>query len=311
MQEREARQNRPAPSGFWGKVGSSLGFQQKGHWSGEEIKEDVPPWELLHINNVGIDLETMAVPANFPTAQEEKPPQRVPLTWKIPRDDTARSDRIHTTSTLVDSERGLSSQDIDTRKHGSIEEESGEDIALPTLAKDPDSRSRHSLDPDGPPSPLQLDEKISTARHPIHHRMGSSTEERVGSNHEANAQGESGTEEPRDHALRDFFIANQAVEHNHTPTVGFDLRAEESAASYFNRQASLLMLYFPLAYLFIFTFSLVRLLYDMITSKANPGLTIVSLWFVLSAGLVDALVYVSTFNGRFSLQNIHDSAVTH
>ncbi len=68
---------------------------------------------------------------------------------------------------------------------------------------------------------------------------------------------------------------------------------EQSASSYFNRQASLLMLYFPIAYLIVFTFSLVRLIYDMSTSKHNTFLTIISLWTVLSVGLVDALVYVS------------------
>jgi hypothetical protein len=53
------------------------------------------------------------------------------------------------------------------------------------------------------------------------------------------------------------------------------------------------MLYFPLAYLIVFTFSLIRLLYDMITHKPNPVMTMVSLWFVLSVGLVDAGIYVS------------------
>lgn len=100
-------------------------------------------------------------------------------------------------------------------------------------------------------------------------------------------------EEPMEHTLRDFFQANQVTDNDLSQTSGSDIRAEESAAAYFNRQASLLMLYFPLAYMFIFAFSMVRLLYDMIASKPNAGLTIASLWFVLSAGLVDALVYVS------------------
>jgi hypothetical protein len=70
-------------------------------------------------------------------------------------------------------------------------------------------------------------------------------------------------------------------------------REQQSASSYFNRQASLLMLYIPLAYLFLFTFSLVRLIYDMVTSKSSPFLSVSSLWAVLSVGLVDALLYVS------------------
>jgi hypothetical protein len=53
------------------------------------------------------------------------------------------------------------------------------------------------------------------------------------------------------------------------------------------------MLYIPLAYLFLFTFSLVRLIYDMVTSKSSPFLSVSSLWAVLSVGLVDALLYVS------------------
>lgn len=83
-----------------------------------------------------------------------------------------------------------------------------------------------------------------------------------------------------------------------------------SAAAYFNRQASLLMLYFPLAvsdnylsentaddqYVVIFSASLVRLIYDMTTNGApNPILSIVSAWFTLSVGAIDALVYVSCF----------------
>ncbi|KAK4685663.1 hypothetical protein P7C73_g4483, partial [Tremellales sp. Uapishka_1] len=82
-----------------------------------------------------------------------------------------------------------------------------------------------------------------------------------------------------------------------------------SAATYFNRQASLLMLYFPLAvsscvqhntatalrlveqYLAVFSISLVRLVDDMVTKNANPVLTLISGWMVLSVGLIDALVY--------------------
>lgn len=51
------------------------------------------------------------------------------------------------------------------------------------------------------------------------------------------------------------------------------------------------MLYFPLAYLVVFAFSLVRLIYDMATYKPSAALSALSLWFVLSAGLMDALVY--------------------
>lgn len=98
-----------------------------------------------------------------------------------------------------------------------------------------------------------------------------------------------------------------------------------SAAAYFNRQASLLMLYFPLAvsslpplvvpvlctaeeqermepssprgamqYLLVFSLSLVRLIYDMVVpGPVNQILSIISGWFVLSVGFMDGLVYVS------------------
>jgi hypothetical protein len=72
---------------------------------------------------------------------------------------------------------------------------------------------------------------------------------------------------------------------------------QQSASTYFNRQASLLMLYIPLAYLFLFAFSLARLIYDMVTSKANAFLLVSSLWAVLSVGLADALLYVSAAEG--------------
>ncbi|WVQ94498.1 hypothetical protein IAU59_001577 [Kwoniella sp. CBS 9459] len=64
-----------------------------------------------------------------------------------------------------------------------------------------------------------------------------------------------------------------------------------SAAAYFNRQASLLMLYFPLAYMVVFSVSLVRLVYDMVHGSPNSVLSIMSSWFVLSVGLIDGLVY--------------------
>ncbi|EIW66507.1 hypothetical protein TREMEDRAFT_34775 [Tremella mesenterica DSM 1558] len=64
-----------------------------------------------------------------------------------------------------------------------------------------------------------------------------------------------------------------------------------SASAYFNRQASLLMLYFPLAYMLVFSMSLVRLVYDMVHKESSPLLGLLSAWMVLSVGLIDALVY--------------------
>ncbi|WWC68808.1 uncharacterized protein I206_102743 [Kwoniella pini CBS 10737] len=64
-----------------------------------------------------------------------------------------------------------------------------------------------------------------------------------------------------------------------------------SASAYFNRQASLLMLYFPLAYMLVFSVSLVRLIYDMVHGQPTPVLSIMSNWLVLSVGLIDGAVY--------------------
>ncbi|WVW79957.1 hypothetical protein I302_101930 [Kwoniella bestiolae CBS 10118] len=64
-----------------------------------------------------------------------------------------------------------------------------------------------------------------------------------------------------------------------------------SASAYFNRQASLLMLYFPLAYMLVFSVSLVRLVYDMVHGQPTPVLSIMSSWLVLSVGLIDGAVY--------------------
>lgn len=85
--------------------------------------------------------------------------------------------------------------------------------------------------------------------------------------------------------------------------------APMSAAQYFNRQASLLMLYFPLAvsvqterhefnadeqYLVVFSVSLIRLIYNLVVpGTPNQVLLIVSTWLVLSVGFIDGLVYVS------------------
>lgn len=49
-------------------------------------------------------------------------------------------------------------------------------------------------------------------------------------------------------------------------------------------------------YMAVFSVSLVRLVYDMAYSgSSNPVLGIISHWMVLSAGVIDGLVYVSLF----------------
>lgn len=43
--------------------------------------------------------------------------------------------------------------------------------------------------------------------------------------------------------------------------------------------------------MFVFSISLVRLVYDMVHGMTNPALSLVSAWMVLSVGLIDAVVY--------------------
>lgn len=86
--------------------------------------------------------------------------------------------------------------------------------------------------------------------------------------------------------LTDFLRANAV--NTGTESNG---RPIESATAYFNRQASLLMLWFPLAYMFNFSITLVRLVYDMSASKPSPALALLSSWMTLSVGLFDTLVF--------------------
>ena len=131
----------------------------------------------------------------------------------------------------------------------------------------------------------------------------SSTGKSLDSSEDDDASFDHNDKDPNHQTLHEFFAQNQPpleeLEQRGRNDDDDDLDPRHSAASYFNRQASLLMLYFPLAYLIVFTFSLVRLLYDMITHKPNPVMTMVSLWFVLSVGLVDAAIYVSIWASLF------------
>ncbi|WVQ79035.1 hypothetical protein IAT38_001127 [Cryptococcus sp. DSM 104549] len=92
--------------------------------------------------------------------------------------------------------------------------------------------------------------------------------------------------------FQEFQVPAGADDSRHcTGSGGHQQKPQRSAASYFNRQASLLMLYFPLAYMFVFSISLVRLVYDMVHEQASPVLSIMSSWMVISVGLIDGLVY--------------------
>lgn len=321
-EELERNRSSPKQTGFWLKMGRTVGLSQE-ESSRQPLRGDVPPWELLHLNNVGLDLEKIAIPFTRPAEDEAGRVPPLPLTWKIPVDDLSRSDRLPTGSTLIGSDRPRNVSASDFSPHPVAARPMEEDIqagfVVPTLDKTSNLRTHHLHQFDDPPSPLQLDDddhdkiigptgdRDNDAQPQV--SLHESARSEPGEYDEKEHRGQNGTAE-RD--LRDFFLANQADKQDGVQTSGPDLRGGESAAAYFNRQASLLMLYFPLAYLFVFAFSLVRLLYNMITSKPNAGLTIASLWFVLSAGLVDALVYVSILFSRerdehFCILTIHAS----
>ncbi|OCF33866.1 hypothetical protein I317_01358 [Kwoniella heveanensis CBS 569] len=64
----------------------------------------------------------------------------------------------------------------------------------------------------------------------------------------------------------------------------------ESMSSYLNRKTALLMLWFPLGYLFLFSVSLIRLIYDF-AGDPPVALRAISKWMVLGQGVLDALIY--------------------
>ncbi|ODN80744.1 hypothetical protein L202_02901 [Cryptococcus amylolentus CBS 6039] len=96
----------------------------------------------------------------------------------------------------------------------------------------------------------------------------------------------------KEQTMEEFFAETQAPRLDEGRSGSFSgAGGQRSAASYFNRQASLLMLYFPIAYMFVFSASLYRLIYNMVKGEASPVLSIISNWMVLSVGLIDAFVY--------------------
>ncbi|WVN89355.1 uncharacterized protein L203_104578 [Cryptococcus depauperatus CBS 7841] len=64
----------------------------------------------------------------------------------------------------------------------------------------------------------------------------------------------------------------------------------ESMASYLNRKTALLMLWFPLGYILLFSVSLIRLIYHFVGDPPH-SLRAISRWFVLAQGLLDAIIY--------------------
>ncbi|WVR04713.1 hypothetical protein IAU60_001724 [Kwoniella sp. DSM 27419] len=64
----------------------------------------------------------------------------------------------------------------------------------------------------------------------------------------------------------------------------------ESMSSYLNRKTALLMLWFPLGYVFLFSVSLIRLIYDF-AGRPPTALRAISKWLVLGQGVLDAIIY--------------------
>ncbi|WWD21594.1 hypothetical protein CI109_106080 [Kwoniella shandongensis] len=76
-----------------------------------------------------------------------------------------------------------------------------------------------------------------------------------------------------------------------TPREGEQVElVQESMASYLNRKTALLMLWFPLAYIFLFSVSVIRLIYDF-AGHPPRSLRAISRWLILSQGLLDAIIY--------------------
>lgn len=65
----------------------------------------------------------------------------------------------------------------------------------------------------------------------------------------------------------------------------------ESASAYFNRQASLLMFWFPVAYTITLTPSLVRLITEIARGKDSPTLRLIASIATISLGLQDVFIY--------------------
>ncbi|WWD00717.1 hypothetical protein V866_007652 [Kwoniella sp. B9012] len=91
---------------------------------------------------------------------------------------------------------------------------------------------------------------------------------------------------PGSHTADDRFAPRQSTTNNGE---SFEL-VPESMSSYLNRKTALLMLWFPLGYLFLFSVSLIRLIYDF---AGNPpvGLRAISKWMILAQGVLDAIIY--------------------
>jgi hypothetical protein len=304
-------------------------------WPTKDLKDDIPPWEKLHINNVGglwipMELTETSEPgtANSTPTHDQPDPLRKDTgsgstlversSWTST--DPPQADKPKMSFDDIDGALNRSSevdvildyipegQAVNSRRGSALPHSSGiswtTGTEIPGTMRSTNSNStptsvfnlpytgfsrRVSIDRD---AILQDERKTKTMSLPSDPIRKSSE-----SGEDTSQSASLDDDQENEQTLQEFFAQH------HTPIDELEARAkqnemddlgpQDSAASYFNRQASLLMLYFPLAYLIVFAVSLVRLVYDMITNAPNVVLTIISLWFVLSVGLVDAAIYVS------------------
>ncbi|WWC68056.1 uncharacterized protein I206_101975 [Kwoniella pini CBS 10737] len=91
---------------------------------------------------------------------------------------------------------------------------------------------------------------------------------------------------PNSHLPDDRFLPNQS---RNSRGETYEL-VPESMSSYLNRKTALLMLWFPLGYLFLFSVSLIRIIYDF-AGQPPTSLRAISKWMILAQGILDAIIY--------------------
>lgn len=84
--------------------------------------------------------------------------------------------------------------------------------------------------------------------------------------------------------------ANDPFQVQQTQASEGDEYVAESMASYLNRKASLLMLWFPLGYVLLFSVSTIRIIYDFVGSPP-PELRAISRWTMFGQGILDGVIY--------------------
>lgn len=97
----------------------------------------------------------------------------------------------------------------------------------------------------------------------------------------------------REETLDDFLKVDERtfVTTQTTQELATSQAVVESASAYFNHQASLLMFWFPVAYLFTLTPSLVRLFTEIATGRVHRTLRLIANLATISLGLQDVFIF--------------------